>query len=109
MMKPTAYLINTARGGLIEEEDLITALKEGYIAGAALDVTDPEPPTIDNPLLKMENVIITAHTAQYSEEAMRDLRRGVDENIWSVLRGEFPPGLVNPEAKNRYLERFGRG
>jgi len=109
MMKPTAYVINTARGGIIDEEALIEALKEGRIAGAALDVTDPEPPTIDNPLLKMDNVILTAHTAQFSEEAIADMRRMVEENIFSVLRGELPPGLINRDAVAAYRRRFGPG
>jgi D-3-phosphoglycerate dehydrogenase len=107
-MKPTAFLINTARGGLVDEEALCSALSRGQLAGAALDVTDPEPPRPDNPLLRMENVILTAHTAQFSDEAMADLRRGVEENIFSVLRGEWPRGLVNPEAKERYLQKWGR-
>jgi D-3-phosphoglycerate dehydrogenase len=107
MMKPTAYLINTARGGLVDEEALIIALKQGYIAGAALDVTDPEPPNPDSPLLKMDNVIITPHTAFYSELSTQDLIKGIEENIFSVLRGQEPPGLVNPQAKERYRKRFG--
>ncbi|HJX70126.1 MAG TPA: C-terminal binding protein, partial [Dehalococcoidia bacterium] len=66
-MKPTAYLINAARGPLIDETALYTALSEGYIAGAGLDVMDPEPPSLDNPLFKLDNVIFTAHSAHYSE------------------------------------------
>ena len=107
-MKPTAYLINTARGGLVDEEALVAALKEGLIAGVALDVTDPEPPRPDSPLFQMENVILTAHTAQFSDQAMADMRRKVEENIFAVLRGEWPPGLLNPQAKEKYLERFGK-
>lgn len=69
-MKRTAYLINNARGGLVDERALYTALKEGYIAGAGLDVTDPEPPKADNPLLNLDNVFITGHSSWYSEESV---------------------------------------
>jgi D-3-phosphoglycerate dehydrogenase len=106
-MKPTAYLINTARGGLVDESALYTALSEGRIAGAALDVMDPEPPSPDNPLLKLDNVLITAHSAHYSDQSAVELRRKVDENVLAVLRGEFPPGLLNPQAKERYRARWG--
>ncbi|MDP6782242.1 MAG: C-terminal binding protein [Dehalococcoidia bacterium] len=107
-MKPTAYLINTARGSLINESDLVQALKDGVLAGAALDVTDPEPPPPDSPLLQLDCLILTAHTAQYSNEAVVDLRQGVEENVFSVLRGHLPPGLLNPQAKDTYLERWPR-
>jgi D-3-phosphoglycerate dehydrogenase len=107
-MKPTAYLINTARGGLINESDLVQALKDGVLAGAALDVTDPEPPPPNSPLLQLDRLILTAHTAQYSNEAVVDLRQGVEENVFSVLRGHLPPGLLNPQAKDTYLERWPR-
>jgi len=62
-MKPTAYLINTARGGLVDEQALYTALTRGYIAGAGLDVIEPEPPDPSNPLFKLENVLLTPHCA----------------------------------------------
>lgn len=107
-MKPTSYVINTARGGLIDEEALVQAIKDGVLAGAALDVTDPEPPRPDSPLLKLDRVILTAHTAQYSNEAIVDLRRGVEENVFSVLRDQMPPGLVNPQAKEGYRQRWPR-
>ncbi|MDP6101532.1 MAG: C-terminal binding protein [Dehalococcoidia bacterium] len=107
-MKSTAYIINTARGGLINEADLAQAVKECVLAGAALDVTDPEPPPHNSPLLLLDRVIITAHTAQYSNEAVADLRRGVEENVFSVLRGHLPPGLLNPQAKETHLERWPR-
>ncbi|MEE9202849.1 MAG: C-terminal binding protein [Dehalococcoidia bacterium] len=107
-MKPTAYLINTARGGLIDEEALVQALKDGVLAGAALDVTDPEPPPPDSPLLTLDRILLTAHTAQYSNEAVADLRRGVEENVFSVLRGHLPPGLINPQARETHLQRWPR-
>lgn len=107
-MKPTAYLINTARGGLIDEGALVQALKDGVLAGAALDVTDPEPPPPDSPLLNLDRIILTAHTAQYSNEAVMELRERVEENVFSVLRGHLPPGLINPQAREAHLQRWPR-
>ena len=100
-MKRTAYLINNARGGLVDEHALYTALKEGYIAGAGLDVTDPEPPEADNPLLNLDNVFITAHSSWYSEEAVAELRQKSVAAIVEVLKGRWPPTLANPEVRNK--------
>ena len=108
-MKPTAYLINTARGGIIDEQALYLALSQGYIAGAGLDVLDPEPPQPDNPLLKLDNVVITAHAAHYSDQSVIELRRRPVEEVIRVLKGEWPLGLVNPEAKEKYLSKWGKG
>jgi D-3-phosphoglycerate dehydrogenase len=105
-MKPTAYLINTARGGIIDEQALYQALSQGYIAGAGLDVLDPEPPPHDNPLFKLSNVIITAHAAHYSDQSVLELRRRPVEEIIRVLKGEWPLGLVNPEVKEAYLRKW---
>ncbi|MFC1908632.1 C-terminal binding protein [Chloroflexota bacterium] len=99
-MKRTAYLINNARGGLVDEQALYTALKEGQIAGAGLDVTDPEPPEADNPLLSLDNAFITGHASWYSEEAVAELRwKGVMAVI-EFLKGGWPVSLANPEVKN---------
>jgi D-3-phosphoglycerate dehydrogenase len=108
MMKPTAYLINAARGAIIDEAALHTALSRGYIAGAALDVMDTEPPAPDNPLLKMDNVIITAHIAYYSQQAFAQALRQTEDEVLRVLRGEWPHNLVNPEVKERFKARWQR-
>ncbi len=100
-MKRSALLINTSRGGVIDEKALIGALQEGRIAGAALDVTDPEPPAADNPLLSLENVIVTPHAAFYSVAATAELARKAAENIVTVLRGEVPKNLVNAEVLDK--------
>jgi D-3-phosphoglycerate dehydrogenase len=98
-MKPTAYFVNTSRGGTVDEAALIKALAEGWIAGAGLDVLEKEPPDPDNPLLSMPNVLWTPHTAGYSVDAMRDNRQQTTAEVGRVLRGEWPVGLVNPEVK----------
>ncbi|MBI2919050.1 MAG: C-terminal binding protein [Chloroflexi bacterium] len=98
-MKRTASIINTARGALIKEDDLVTALKEGAIAGAAIDVTDPEPPALDNPLRQMDNVILTMHSAFFSETSMEETRHQAVEAVLLALQGAWPPTLVNPEVK----------
>ncbi|RBP91468.1 D-3-phosphoglycerate dehydrogenase [Cytobacillus firmus] len=90
-MKKSAVIINTARGPIIDEKALIEALEKGVIAGAALDVTEEEPISIDSPLLQMENVIITPHSAWYSEEAMVELRQKAAKNIVQVIKGEKTP------------------
>jgi glyoxylate reductase len=94
LMKPTAFLINTARGGLVDERALYRALKEKRIAGAALDVFKQEPTPKDNPLLEMENVIVTPHIAVGSLP-IEGRFEGLLENIARVMRGEKPVGVVN--------------
>jgi len=106
-MKPSACLINTARGGFIDEAALYQALKDGKIAKAALDVMDPEPPGRQNPLLSLDNVIITAHSAFFSPTAEEERWHRPVEEVARVMRGEFPKSLVNPQAKAKYIERWG--
>lgn len=105
-MKPTAYIINTARGALIDGEALAAALKEGLIAGAALDVTDPEPLPPDSPLIDEEKVILTAHSAYFSETSAEETRRRGVESVILALQGMWPASLVNPEVKQRTNRRI---
>jgi len=95
-MKPTAYLINTARGPIVDEAALAHALDEGHFAGAALDVMEKEPPT-GSPLLGRDNVILTPHTSFYSEESLLDLQTKAAEEVLRVLTGDAPRNPVNPE------------
>lgn len=90
-MKKNAVVINTARGPIIDETALVEALEKGFITGAALDVTEEEPVSKNSPLLKMDNVIITPHSAWYSEESMIELRQKAARNIVQVLNGEESP------------------
>ena len=104
-MKPTAYLMNCARGPLVDERALLEALRKKVIAGAALDVFEPEPSLDDNPLYQMPNVIVTPHLAGVTREARKRMVIGAAEQTLQVLRGERPPRLVNPEAWDQFMER----
>lgn len=100
-MKRGAIFINTARGPLVDEDGLYRVLQEGWLAGAALDVMEKEPPDPDHPLLSLPNVIITPHMAWYSEESAVDLQRMAAEEVARVLRGEEPLWCLNREVRNR--------
>ena len=100
-MKKSAVLINVARGAVVSEADLVWALENGEIAGAALDVLEQEPPEKDNPLFRFDNVIISPHAAWYSEESQAILQRTPAEDVARVLRGELPLNLVNKEILNQ--------
>jgi D-3-phosphoglycerate dehydrogenase len=100
-MRPSAVLINTARGGIVDTAALIEALQQGALAGAGLDVLEEEPIHPESPLLRMEQVIVTPHAAWYSEEGRSDLKRRAAEEAVRVLRGERPRHCVNPEVLGR--------
>ena len=100
-MKPNAILINAARGGIINETDLYSALKDGVIAGAGIDVFEHEPPS-DSPLMELDNVVLTPHTAAFTFEGMNNMSSGVVDQLIGYLNGEKPPFLVNPDVYQPY-------
>lgn len=105
LMKPTAYLINTSRGGVVHEADLHEALTTGRIAGAGLDVFEEEPPS-GNALFSLENVVLTAHTAGVDRKSREDMARVPAEAIVKLLAGEWPADwVVNPLVKERFFGR----
>ena len=97
-MKPTAYLINTARGFLIDETALARALREGWIAGAALDVLREEPPTTGNPLFGCPNLLLTPHLAWNTHQVREAERKAIAGQIRDMASGARPGSLVNPDA-----------
>jgi D-3-phosphoglycerate dehydrogenase / 2-oxoglutarate reductase len=98
MMKPEAYLINTARGSVVDEPALIRALQEKSIAGAGIDVFEKDPIDPDNPLLKMDNVIVTPHSAFYCDASFKRLRISVGQEAVRVARGRWPRNVVNKDV-----------
>ncbi len=105
LLKPGSYVINASRGPVLDEAALIAALQEGHLAGAGLDVFDPEPPHPDNPLLKMENVIVTPHSAGNTVQGSIRTGQLLVEQVLHILRGERPPDLLNPEAWPGRMQR----
>ena len=103
-MKKTAYLINTSRGPIIDERNLYVALKERWIAGAALDVMEKEPPNWENLLLKLENLIISPHISFYSEESYVELKTKTAKAVLSVLKGELPRAMINPQVVKKKVQ-----
>jgi D-3-phosphoglycerate dehydrogenase len=102
LLKPTGVVINTSRGGLIDHHALWDQLRAGRLAGAALDVFDPEPPDLSQPLFRDERVIVTPHAAFVSEESLIDLRRRAARQVAATLSGNQPENVVNPHfADNR--------
>ena len=97
LMKPSAILINAARGGIVKETDLYQALKNKVIAGAGLDVFENEPPT-DSALLELDNVVLTPHTAAFTFEGMNNMSVGVVEQLIEYYRGNKPVHMVNPQV-----------
>jgi phosphoglycerate dehydrogenase-like enzyme len=101
-MKPTAFLVNTARGGLVNEADLLEALRTGRPAGAALDVFEQEPPG-RNPLFELDNVVLTPHAAGVDLRSRDDMALSAAQSIVALRRGEWPAAqVVNPEVRARF-------
>jgi D-3-phosphoglycerate dehydrogenase len=105
LMQPHAILVNTARGGIVDQTALYTALAEGWIAGAGLDVLEHEPPAAGDPLLRQENVILTPHMAAWSDELMGALYQAACQVTTSLLKGEWPADPVNPEVQPWWQNR----
>ena len=101
LMKPTAFLINMARGPVVDQPALYQALVNGVIAGAAADVLEQEPPDPNDPLLKLPNMMVTPHSSSASTESVVQLRQDVARNVVRVLRGDAPRAVVNPQALNK--------
>ncbi len=101
LMKNTAFLINTSRGKVVDEKALYKALKKKWIAGAALDVFEEEPTPADNPLLKLENVVVAPHIASASHETRSKMAEMVAKNLIAFFEGKIPPNLVNTDVLNK--------
>lgn len=100
-MRPSAYLINTARGPIVDTDALARALREGWIAGAGIDVLDGDPPAPGNPLIGLPTAVITPHAAFNSVESLHYLRHQAATNVVDALHGQVPQDLVNPEVLTR--------
>jgi len=105
-MKKGAVFVTTARGGIHDESALLEALTSGHLMGAGIDVWDKEPPPIDHPLLKLDNVVATYHTAGVTNEARRNMATYAAEQIVGILKGGKPPRLINAEVWPAYMKRF---
>jgi D-3-phosphoglycerate dehydrogenase len=105
-MQPKSYLITTARGGIVDENALTAALESGHLAGAGIDVWNEEPPQASHPLLALDNVIATHHTAGITHDSRDNMRDWNAQQVLGILRGERPPRLINPAAWSRFVRRF---
>ncbi|HEY7604031.1 MAG TPA: NAD(P)-dependent oxidoreductase [Gaiellaceae bacterium] len=110
LMKPTAFLVNVARGAIVDQGALVDALREGRLAGAGLDVVDPEPLPADDPLLSLPNVIGAPHSLGYTDELLRGCVEQACEALIDVASGRVPKDLVNPEVLDnpRFAEKLDR-
>jgi D-3-phosphoglycerate dehydrogenase / 2-oxoglutarate reductase len=108
LMRPDAYLITTARGGIVDEDALAEALASGQIAGAGVDVWNVEPPPLDHKLLSFDNVIATYHTAGVTVDSRHAMARWNAEQLVQIFKGERPPRLINPGAWPKFAQRFER-
>jgi len=106
LMQPHAYFITAARGFIHDEMALAEALRAKQIAGAGLDVWSKEPPPVDHPLLKFDNVIVSPHTAGVTVETRANMARIAAEQLLDALDGKRPPRIINPEVWPVYAQRF---
>lgn len=100
LMKPSAYIINTSRGPVIDQLALVEALRLGTIAGAGLDVFDPEPPQADDPLLSLDNVIVTPHALCWTDQCFANIGASDISQVLALMRGNIPEYLVNKKVSN---------
>jgi len=107
-MQPGSYLVTTARGGIGDEAALAAALKSWHLAGAGVDVWNEEPPPLSHPLLALDNVLATYHTAGITQDSRENMRTWNAQQVAGILRGERPPRLINPDAWDRFAQRFER-
>jgi D-3-phosphoglycerate dehydrogenase len=116
LMKPTAYLINTARGPIVDQKALTKVLQERRIAGAGLDVLDPEPPAADDPILKLDNVILAPHALCWTDQCFAGIGASDVKAVLDVMHGRAPGGIVNKQVVStpawrkrleEYRTRFG--
>lgn len=105
-MKKSSYIVNVARGGIIQTNAITQALKENIIAGAGLDVTEPEPLPDDHPLRTLKNAILTPHTAFFSQESLQELSRRTAQQVKDTLEGKLPENLRNPEVLSHSRKSF---
>jgi phosphoglycerate dehydrogenase-like enzyme len=98
LMKPTSYLINTARGPIVDQKALLAALQGGRIAGAGLDVFDPEPPAADDPILRLDNVVLTPHALCWTNQCFAGVGAADVRAVLEVMAGREPPGVVNRDV-----------
>ena len=97
-MRPTAHLVNTARGGVVDQSALTSALREGRLAGAGLDVLEQEPPAPAEPILALPNVIAFPHMGTATHETRKAMRGLAVDNVLAMLAGRRPAAIVNPEV-----------
>jgi D-3-phosphoglycerate dehydrogenase len=108
LMRPDAFLINTARGGIVDEQALADTLAAGQIAGAGVDVWGVEPPPLDHRLLSFDNVIATYHTAGVTVDSRHAMAYWNAEQLVQIFQGQRPPRLINPEAWPKFCQRFAK-
>jgi D-3-phosphoglycerate dehydrogenase len=100
-MRPHAIVVNTSRGGLVDEAALVAALQAGKIAGAGLDVFEQEPPAPENPLMKFDNVVLSPHVAGVTEDSLRGMAMNVSDVVDNVFAGRAPATLLNAQVWER--------